>query len=43
VTDLDECRLVETAFCYAAGGSERCAPTMDACANRAKSACEERQ
>ena len=49
VTDLDECRLVEAAFCHVAGGTERCAPTMETCAERAKSApnvtaaCEERK
>ena len=40
VTDLDECRLVETAFCHVAGGIERCAPTMEICAYRASSAVE---
>jgi hypothetical protein len=38
VADLDECRLVETAFCHVAGGLERCAPTMDICTYRARSA-----
>jgi len=38
VADLGECGLVETAFCYTTGGSERCAPTMEACAERASSA-----
>jgi hypothetical protein len=40
VTDLDECRLVETAFCHVAGGLERCAPTMEICTYRARSAVE---
>jgi hypothetical protein len=49
VTDLDECRLGELAFCQVTDGSERCAPTMEICAERAKSApgvtvaCEERK
>ncbi|HWO17184.1 MAG TPA: hypothetical protein VNO30_00350 [Kofleriaceae bacterium] len=49
VTDLSECRIVEAAFCHVADGNERCAPAMEACAERAKSAtgvtttCEERK
>jgi hypothetical protein len=49
VTDLAECRLVEAAFCHVADGSEQCAPTMETCVERAKSAtgvtaaCEERK
>jgi hypothetical protein len=47
--DLDECRSAEAAFCHVAGGSERCAPTLEACAERARFAlgvtvaCEERR
>jgi hypothetical protein len=49
VTDLGECQIVEAAFCYAAPSGERCAPTMEACAEQAGSvpggtgACEERK
>lgn len=49
VADLEECRLVETAFCFVSDGNERCAPTPSACADRASSAssvtatCDERQ
>jgi hypothetical protein len=38
VADLEECRLVESTWCYTAGGSERCAPTQDVCAARASTA-----
>jgi hypothetical protein len=49
VTDLGECRIVEAAFCHVADGDERCAPTLETCAERARSAagvtaaCEARQ
>lgn len=49
VADLDECKLVETAFCYIAGGTERCTPTMETCVERTQSAldvtaaCDERK
>jgi hypothetical protein len=48
VADLDACRLVETAFCFVAGGIERCAPTREACDERARAttgatgSCEEK-
>jgi len=35
VADLDECRLTEMAYCFTAGGTERCAPTAAGCADRA--------
>jgi hypothetical protein len=49
VTDLAECRLVETAFCHVADGADQCAPTPELCAERAKlasvttAACEEQK
>jgi hypothetical protein len=38
VPDLDECRLVEAAFCHLVAGGERCAPTLEACTDRARAA-----
>jgi hypothetical protein len=48
VADLDECRLVEKAWCFTAAGAERCAPGMATCNDRRQSsanvtaACTER-
>lgn len=44
VPDLGSCALVEAAFCFDAGGRERCFPTAEQCATRANGAeCGERK